>query len=357
MNSAERTLRHVDAYQQRHTPLAVTFAVIKKFGDDRAGNLVSVIAYSGFVAMFPLLLIFFTILGLVLAHDPSAHRAVTNSALHNFPLVGEQLSTNVHTLKRTSVVGLVVGLVVVAWGSLGLAQAGMYAMSQVWNVPGPERPRYAARLLRSVEFLGVLAGGVLVTTVLASFGTIGGHWLPLRLLGEALAVIVNIGQYLLAFRILTPHRVGTRALVPGAVLGGVGWTVLLAAGGYLVGHQLKHAGAVYGTFGLVLGLLAWIYLGARLSLYAAELNTVLDYRLWPRTMVQPPFTDADQRMLELRQRTAIVRAEQEVHATFTDHPMTQREYLDQNGRSEAETSTLTVPSEEVPSEDRKGGES
>jgi YihY family inner membrane protein len=350
----ERVRRRLDVVQQGHRVPAVAVAVVKKFGDDQAGNLTSVIAYTGFVTLFPLLLVFFTVLGLVLADNPSARHSITTSALADFPLVGQQLQANIHTLQRSSVVGLVIGLLVLVWGSLGLAKAGMHAMAEVWNVPGPERPRTGAQILRSLEFLAVLAGGVIVSTGLAAFGTNGDHSL-LGVVAEALAVAVNIGQYLLAFRILTPPAVATRALVPGAVLGGVGWTVLLAVGGYVVGHQVRHAGAAYGTFGVVIGLVAWIYLGARLSLYAAELNTVLAGHLWPRTLVQPPFSEADQRVADLRLRTAIVRPEQRVDSTFDAPATTQAAYLAGDGQGDLPTSTLTGPPEEVATGNHDGG--
>ena len=69
--------------------------------------------------------------------------------------------------------------------------------------------------------------------------------------------------------------------------GRVAWLALLAAGGYLVGHNLKHASEVYGFFAVVLGLLCWLYLGAQLTLYAAEVNVVRARRLWPRSRCSP----------------------------------------------------------------------
>ena len=71
MNPVEKALRKVDATQQRFTPPAFVFGVIKKYGDDNGGVLVSNLAYSAFVSLFPLLLILVTILGLVAAVDPS----------------------------------------------------------------------------------------------------------------------------------------------------------------------------------------------------------------------------------------------------------------------------------------------
>jgi uncharacterized BrkB/YihY/UPF0761 family membrane protein len=110
------------------------------------------------------------------------------------------------------------------------------------------------------------------------------------------------------------------------IVGGIAWTILQALGGYVVGHDLKGASALYGLFGLVLGLVAWIALGAQITLYAAETNTVLYHRLWPRGMVQPPLTEADQRSLAMQATENQRRPEQEVVTRFRGRPMNQDEY-------------------------------
>ena len=94
----------------------------------------------------------------------------------------------------------------------------------------------------------------------------------------------------------------------------------MAAGGYLVGHNLKHASEVYGFFAVVLGLLSWLYLGAQLTLYAAEVNVVRARRLWPRSLLQPPLTQPDQRVLVDLAKQEERRPEQAVEVTFTPEP-------------------------------------
>jgi hypothetical protein len=162
-------------------------------------------------------------------------------------------------------------------------------MAQVWNLPGPARPGYLQRLGRAALFLGVLGLGVIVTTLLTGLGAYGHHAIAVAVLLEALAAAANIGMYFIGFRVLTPKGVPARKLVPGAVAGGVAWTVLQAAGTYVV-HHFLHSDSVYGVFATVLGLLAWIYLGVEITVYAAETNVVLARRLWPRSIVQPPLT-------------------------------------------------------------------
>jgi YihY family inner membrane protein len=332
MNPVERVIRRVDAFQQGHAPLAFVYGVVKKYGNDNAGALTVQLTYSLFTTVFPLLLLLVTVLSLVLAGDPSARKAVLHSTFSQFPLVGSQLSTNIHVMKRNSTFGLAVGMLGLAYGTTGLAGAGMYTMEQVWNIPGALRPGFVPRMFRSLAFLATLGIGVVATTGLSTFGTFGRHNFWLGVLAELLAAIGNIGLYVAAFRILTPKQVETGRLVPGALFGGVVWTVLQALGGYVVGHYLRGDSAVYGTFGAVLGLIAWIYLGAEITVYAAELNTVLARRLWPRGMVQPPLTEADQRTLALQAIQNQRRPEQEVVTRIRGRPMTQREYLTTGGR-------------------------
>ena len=327
MNPIERMIRRVDSAQQQFGPASLLFGVMKKFGDDNAGTLVSNFAFSAFVCVFPLLLVLITVLNLVLSHDPGAQKAVLHSALGEFPVIGSQLGHNLHGLQRSSVIGLIVGVLGLLWGSTGLAQAGLFSMAQVWNLPGPERPNYITRLGRSFTFLGVLGSGLIVTTVLASFGTFGRHNVGLGILSELLAVAVNVAMYLGVFRVLTPKAVQTRQLLPGAMLGGVTWTILQALGGYLIGHDLRNDSVEYGVFGLVLGLVAFIYLGSEITIYAAEFNTVLARHLWPRGMVQPPLTTADQTSMELQATQNQRHPEQKGSVAFTQPAMSQRDWL------------------------------
>ncbi len=235
------------------------------------------------------------------------------------PLIGQQLASNVHELRRSSVIGLVIGLLALIWGTSGLAQAGLFTMAQVWNLPGPERPGYVQRLGRAGLFLGVLGLGVIVTTLLTGLGSYGHNGAGIAVLSEVLAAAANVGMYFIGFRVLTPKSIPTRKLVPGAVAGGVAWTVLEALGTLLV-HQFLHSNSVYGVFGTVLGLLAWIYLGVEISVYAAEINPVLARRLWPRSIVQPPLTEADRAVLSVQALQNQRRDDEHVKVSFDDAP-------------------------------------
>ena len=98
----DESRRAGDPESRRH-PAAVhasafVFGVIKKYGDDNGGVLVSNLAYSAFVSLFPLLLMLVTILGLIAAADPSFREsAVKNAVADQIPLLGQTLTSNVST--------------------------------------------------------------------------------------------------------------------------------------------------------------------------------------------------------------------------------------------------------------------
>ena len=296
MKAADRFLRRADKQHQRRAWIAFPYAVMKKFGDDQAGNLAALVAYYGFLCLFPLMLVLLTLLGMLLRNNPELQDAIRTSALANFPVIGEEISKNVHSL-RGSGLALGIGLAVALWAGLGVMKVLQTAMNAVWNVPYKHRPNFWLSLLRAMLMLLVLG---VITVASAAAGSVGAgsdSWL-LGIAGIAISVPLNLVLFLLAFRILTTEDVTWGDVFPGALIAALAWTALQAVGGYIVNHQLRGASDTYGTFATVIGLLAWIYLGAQITLFAAEVNVVRKRRLWPRAIVQPPLTDADQRALK-----------------------------------------------------------
>ena len=282
-------IRKVDGFLQRHPATAFPLAVFKKFGEDEAGNLAALIAYYGFFSLFPLLLVFVTILGLVLRGNPDLQRSIVDSALANFPIIGTQISRNVRTLSGSGL-ALGIGIALTLWSGLRVAKAMQSAMNTVWNVPYKHRPNFLFSTLRAVALLAVLGVLTLVSAAAGGVGAGSSNWL-LGILGIAISLVLNFALFMLAFRILTAADLSWADVWPGAVVGAVAWTALQAVGGFYVAHQLQGASEVYGTFALVIGLLAWIFLGAQVTLYAAEVNVVKKRHLWPRSIVQRPDTD------------------------------------------------------------------
>lgn len=316
MDVVGKVIKPVDRAQQRWPWLAFPYAVYKKFGDDQAGNFAALLAYYGFLSIFPLFLVAATVLGYLLHGNAALQQRILHSALVEFPVIGDQIRT---TGLRGHWYVLLVSAAISLWGAQGVANSAQAALNTLWNVPFARRPGFPWRYLRSFGLLAVMGLAVLVTGFLSGLDTTGTFGVLIRALVFAVSILINIGTFTLAFRLATAPDVRLRDLLLGAVLSAVIWQILLTTGSLLVAHQIRHQQALYGTFGVVLGLLGWLYLQAQLTLYAVEADVVRTQKLWPRSVVQPPLTAADRDAYRAYAETARrrPRAEQDVDVRFS----------------------------------------
>lgn len=279
--------RAFDAYQRRTRKLAFAVAVVKRYGEDEAGSLGALIAYYGFLSLFPLLLVFVTVLGFVLQGDAKARESVLHSALGQFPIIGTQLQSGVAPLKG-SAIALAIGLVGSLLGGLGITGATQRAFEKIWQIPGRRRFGFFTGRLRGVGMLVLLGILIVLSTVAAGYATGQTRGALAVIVGVLIALGVNLLLFFTVFRLLTPDQIPTRDLLPGIVLAAIAWQVLQHVGGIYVEHVIRHAKDTSGLFALVLGLLSWLYLGGQVLLLAAEVNVVRARHLWPRRLFGGP---------------------------------------------------------------------
>jgi YihY family inner membrane protein len=306
-------LRRIDLFQRKRGWSAIPVAVVKKFGDDGANREAALVAWWAFFSLFPLLLLFTAILGFVLAGDPEAQASIRDSALSNFPVLGPTLTEGTLNGSGTA---LVVGAVGSLLSGIAVTLAAQDAFNTAYAVPKRERPNPIKARLRGLALLAVLGTLQLLaagsTAVLAELGGLGAN-----VLGIGAGLLLNLLLFFAVFRLLTDRSVPTRHLRPGIVTAAVLWTVLLRFGGVYTEHVVQEAGNTYGTFAAVIGLLTWLYLGARVLVYSAEFNSVLTARLWPRSLLGPPETEADFRAMAARARIEEQHEEERVITRFT----------------------------------------
>jgi YihY family inner membrane protein len=308
----------LDDLQRRHPALGFPIAVLYKYIDDQGGYLAALITYYGFLSLFPLLLLAVTILGYLLQSDPGLQAKILDSALREMPVLGDQLRENVRSLHGSGS-ALVTGALVALYGVLNGSTAVQSALDRIWGVPRYRRPDPFTARLRGLLLLGVLGLGLLATTAVSELPSHG----LLAVVTVVAAVAVNTGILLAAYKLLTVRTVGLRDLWIGAAVAAVAWQVLQTVGGYYVRHELAGAGQVYGVFGIVLGLMAWVYLGAVIVLMSAEINAVRVDRLWPRSLLTQ-FTDdveltqGDRRSYESYAQTERHKGFEQVDVRFHD---------------------------------------
>jgi uncharacterized BrkB/YihY/UPF0761 family membrane protein len=165
MNRVEVVIRRIDRFQQRHPVVGLPFAVIQKFGNDQAGGKASTMAFYALFAIFPLLLLFSTVLGFILSGHPALEHRLLSSALADFPIIGAQMRSSAHPL-RGSGLALVLGVFGALYGAQGFGQAAQNAMNTIWNVPFKEWPGFVGRRLRGSASLALIGISILLTTTL-----------------------------------------------------------------------------------------------------------------------------------------------------------------------------------------------
>ena len=316
---AEPAPRHgvlgaLDRFQQRHVVLSFPVAVARKFGDDRAGRLAALVAYYAFFSLFPALLAATTIVAYVVG-DRSA-QSLQDSALAQIPVIGSQIAGNVNKLAGNGL-ALAVGVLLALWAGLGCMQAAQDGMSEVWDVPRVEQPSFLMKRLRSLGTLVVMAVALVVGTAASQVVTL----LPdvpgvARIAAIVASVLINVALFLVVFQVLNPERHPWRQLLPGAVVGGIGYTVLQGVGQWYVNRTVKGATDTYGTFAVVIGLLSWLYLLGQLLLYAAEVNVVAARRLWPRSMLPPRLTPADREVVAAQATSQQLVDDEQIDVSF-----------------------------------------
>jgi YihY family inner membrane protein len=314
----KRLLARVDRYQRDHAWLGVPVALIKKFGEDRAGQLAALVAYYGFFSLFPLLLALVTIVGFAFRGNEGLQERIVEAALAQFPVLGDRIQQNIGSLQGSGL-ALAVGIGGALWAGLGGIKVAQNAMDQVWNVPVKRQPNFLRALLRAIAMLVTLGLFLMLSTFLGGIaaGTEDAE-LPLQILGIAGSFLLNFLVFWVAFRVLTVADVTWREVLPGAVVASVLWSILQTLGGYIIGHRLESASQTYGFFAVVIGLLTWLYLGAQVTLFAAELNVVRSKRLWPRSLDPEDLTEADRRTLKQLAEVEERRDDQEVDVRFKE---------------------------------------
>jgi YihY family inner membrane protein len=307
-----RAYDRFDRFQQRHAWLGFPWATLQKYSDDQGAYLAATIAYYAFFSIFPLLLVFTTILGFVLHGHPHLRDSIVHSALGQFPIIGNERLASL----KGSPLALAIGLAAALWSGMGVILAAENAMNQLWGVPFNRRPDFLRARGRALLLLVLLGGGALAATVLGALGTAGASFgIGWKLGGIGASTVLDFVLFWVAFRLLAARTVSWRNLRNGAIAAAVAYEALQLLGGYYVGHVLHHASAVYGTFGVVIGLLSWIYLSAHILLLAAEGNVVATRHLWPRSfsvVFERPPTDADKRALTQRGKVEERRSDEEV---------------------------------------------
>jgi len=313
---AKQKLDKLDAYQQEHKPVAIPIAVFKKFSEDQSTNLASMIAFWAFFSIFPLMLVLVTLLGFFLPADMKT--GVLKDVAGYIPL----LNTKTIAGLSGSWWALIVGIVSALWSGSAVVRTVQFAFNSVWEIPYHQRPKLVEKVLRSIWVLGTIGVGLLISVLITGFVSGASNSLHLawfgHLIGYVIAIALDIGLFVAAFRMLTDRDISTRDVLPGAVLSGFVFWVLQSLSSLIISHYLSNAQSTYGNFATVITMLWWFYITSIVTLLGAQLNVVLKERLYPRGLVDAPDTEADHRLYDNYAKERTYHEDEQVHTSFAE---------------------------------------
>ncbi|SKB08083.1 YihY/virulence factor BrkB family protein [Aeromicrobium choanae] len=283
----------VDRFQRQHPVLGFPIAVIYKFFDDQGPYLAAIMTYYSFIAIFPLLLIASSVLGFVLQGDYELQERLLDTALGQFPIIGDQLGRPGEITGSTS--AIVLGSLVALYGSLGVGQSTQNAANVAWGVPRNSRPNPILMRLRSVVVLAIGGVGILAIAIAQSIvdnpELVGIDHLPdLGLVMRVVGFLVSWAIFITVFKLVSLRRASWRSVLPGSLFCALGWQVLQFVGDTYVQRVIVRASSMNQTFALVLGLVAFLFLLTSVIVIGLQINVVRRRHLYPRALLTP-FTD------------------------------------------------------------------
>lgn len=296
MNVVEKTIQAIDRWQRTHKGPAFTYAVIKKYDDDQTGYLAALITYYGFIALFPLLLVTTTVLGMIGFHNQELGRQLVNDVSKYFPVAGQSLESSIRGFRQTGP-ALIIGVILTFYGARGVADALRHAVSVIWRVPKEDRSGFPRNLIRSFGIIVGGGGGFLLTSALAGWaGAVG-----TGILFRSLSILLNIAMlylvFMLVFTLSLPRRFKRAQYRTGALISAIGITALQLGGAAIFAHTARGITTGYSAlFATTLVMLAWIYLQVRIVLYAVQIDSIKDGKLYPRSLSGKNLTAADQKL-------------------------------------------------------------
>ncbi|CAN5630473.1 N/A [soil metagenome] len=250
---------------------------IRNFRTHRTGRNAALVAHYGFLSVFPLLLVFTTILGFVLQSRPQLRDQIIDSAFKRIPIIGEKVGSQPQELKGNVLV-LIFGLIVAMWAGMRAFNVFQSALDDVAEVAIDQRRSLLRTRERSLLGIAVVGGAQIATAILTSLIAVSGVKVLHRVVLVIGAVVVNTLVLAAAYRWLCVRKFTWRQVAPGAIAAGVAFATLQIAGTVVVGRAIANASSIYGTFASVIALLTWLSLHALVALVGAEINHVLPAR-------------------------------------------------------------------------------
>jgi inner membrane protein YhjD len=251
----------------------------ERYQKHRGDRMAAALTYFAFLSFFPLLALAYALLGYVVGVSEQARRYLVDAVNSVLPGIADRLA--VEQIAQAKATAGVIGLVGLLITGVAWVGALREALREIWGNDPTGGGNVLMRKLGDVGVLVFLGTVLIVSVAVSTVTTSSTHWVlhvlgldqmpgmgtVLRLLAVAVAICFNALIFLVLFSRLSGTRAPWRRILRGALFGAVGLEILKLLATFLIGHTTRNP--VYASFAVVAGLLVWMNVVSRFTLFTA----------------------------------------------------------------------------------------
>jgi len=299
-NKALATVTDTAEKIQRRPMIAHIIRAAERFSDRMGNQFGAAITYFSFLSMIPIMMVSFAAAGFVLASHPTLLQDIFSKILLNVsdPTLAATLKSTINTaVQQRTTVGIV-GLLIALYSGInwmGNLREAIRAQSRdVWERKPQDQEKIWVKYLRDfVSLIGLLFALIVTLSITSVAGSAQQliisalyldniEWLKpaWRVIGLAISIFANYLLFFWIFWRLPRHRPRKKALIRGTLIAAIGFEVIKIVMTYTLPSLVKSPSGA--AFGSVLGLMAFFYFFARLTLFCAAWIATAEYKDDPR---------------------------------------------------------------------------
>lgn len=278
----------------------VAGSVLTRVRTDDLFSLASDLAFNAILALFPLLFFLLTLVGLFASHSAALRTTLLNSLARLLPPAAFDLiqKTLVEVMHNAGTAKLTFGIVLALWFASGGMSSMISGVNRAYEVRDSRSwlkvraiavgLTVAISLLTLVALAAVLAGGYIARMLGSHFG----FHAFISIVGRIAQNVLALGCVLLSFSLIYYFGADVKGqrwrwITPGSVVGVLLW-IGASFGFRIYLHYFNSYGRTYGSLGVVMILLVWLYIAALAFLVGAEVNAQSEYGTAYREAVKDP---------------------------------------------------------------------
>jgi uncharacterized BrkB/YihY/UPF0761 family membrane protein len=267
---AERLAERAQDERARHSSVDAIFEMVDRDGEVGGGIIAGALAYRLFIWLLPLALV--VVAGLGFAADASTEspeQAAKSLGLQG--LVSSSIAQAANSPNRWY--ALLIGIPVLVWATRSVLRVLIGAHRLIWGDPRREAPK--PKVGATFRLLALLLAYGVVSAVASAIRA----WSPgPGLLATLFALVFYAALWLLVSVRLPHHGTPWTALIPGALVFGVGIELLQVVIAYFITPYAIAKQGTYGALGVAAALLVALFMVSRLAVAAAVVNATLAER-------------------------------------------------------------------------------